>query len=360
MIFNNTGIIEKVMTAKLNERQKLILSHLQIAKSSVSQIADLMNDASRATLNRDLLKLESLGLIYKEGRARATLYVLNKSSALLLPIDPDSYFADDIDERKIITNFNMDIFETLNSVPTFFSESELQYLKQLNEIYQSNYLKDNKSIRDKELERFTIELSWKSSKIEGNTYSILDTETLIKSHKRAKGKSEEEAKMILNHKAAFDFIFQDPKYFTHWTLIKLTELHGLLTEGLDINRAIRESQVRITGTNFLPLDNQWQIKEALNKFITLINSFSSGLDKALLCLSILAYIQVFEDGNKRTSRLAANACLLADNYCPLSFRSINEDEYKKAVLLFYEQNNLSYLKTLFIEQFKFACENYLS
>jgi Fic family protein len=94
-------------------------------------------------------------------------------------------------------------------------------------------------------------------------------------------------------------------------LTKLTELHGLLTEGLDINRAIRESQVRITGTNFLPLDNQWQIKEALNKFITLINSFSSGLDKALLCLSILAYIQVFEDGNKRTSRLAANACLLA-------------------------------------------------
>jgi Fic family protein len=118
------------------------------------------------------------------------------------------------------------------SVPTFFSESELQYLKQLNEIYQSNYLKANKSIRDKELERFTIELSWKSSKIEGNTYSILDTETLIKSHKRAKGKSEGEAKMILNHKAAFDFIFQDPKYFTHWTLIKLTELHGLLTEGL--------------------------------------------------------------------------------------------------------------------------------
>ena len=95
------------------------------------------------------------------------------------------------------------------------------------------------------------------------------------------------------HKAAFDFIFQDPKYFTHWTLAKLTELHGLLTDGLD---------------------NQWQIKEALNKFITLINSFSSGLDKALLCLSILAYIQVFEDGNKRTSRLAANACLLAENY----------------------------------------------
>jgi DeoR/GlpR family transcriptional regulator of sugar metabolism len=63
MIFNNTGIIEIVMTAKLNERQKFILSHLQIAKSSVSQIADLMNDASRATLNRDLLKVESLGLI---------------------------------------------------------------------------------------------------------------------------------------------------------------------------------------------------------------------------------------------------------------------------------------------------------
>ena len=167
--------------------------------------------------------------------------------------------------------------------------------------------------------------------------------------------------MILNHKKAFDFIYQDPKYFKTWTKNKLTELHFLLLEGLEVSSKPRENKVKITGSNFEPLDNQWQIEEALTKFMDLINTSSkSTLDKALLCLAILSYIQIFEDGNKRTSRLAANASLLANGYCPLSFRSIDEDEYKKAVLLFYEQNNLNYLKKLFIEQFEYACENYLA
>jgi len=73
---------------------------------------------------------------------------------------------------------------------------------------------------------------------------------------------------------------------------------------------------------------------------------------------LIAYIQPFEDGNKRTSRLMGNAVLLAHDICPLSYRSVKDSEYKKAVLLFYEQNNISYFKQLFIEQFKFAVNNY--
>jgi len=75
-------------------------------------------------------------------------------------------------------------------------------------------------------------------------------------------------------------------------------------------------------------------------------------------ISLISYIQPFEDGNKRTARLAGNAILLANNVCPLSFRSIEESDYKKATLLFYEQNNARFLKELFISQFKFSINNY--
>ena len=71
---------------------------------------------------------------------------------------------------------------------------------------------------------------------------------------------------------------------------------------------------------------------------------------------MLSYIQPFEDGNKRTSRILANAILLSENYCPLSYRSVDDVEYKKAIVLFYEQNSAEYFKRIFIEQFRNAIE----
>ncbi len=136
------------------------------------------------------------------------------------------------------------------------------------------------------------------------------------------------------------------------------ELHKLLVKKLAIKTNIRKNLVRITGSKYQPLDNQFQIQEALEKFSDLVNYCEEPINKALLSLALLAYIQAFEDGNKRTSRLCANAVLVANSYCPLSFRSINEVEYKKSIILFYEQNNLSYLKNLLIEQFEFAVNNY--
>ena len=90
----------------------------------------------------------------------------------------------------------------------------------------------------------------------------------------------------------------------------------------------------------------------------LVNKSKNVFEKAVLAMLLIAYIQPFVDGNKRTSRMIGNAILLANNACPLSYRNINEIEYKKAVLLFYEQNNLSYFKKLFIEQYEFVVENY--
>ena len=114
----------------------------------------------------------------------------------------------------------------------------------------------------------------------------------------------------------------------------------------------------ITGTNYRPLDNIHQINDAVEKMSEEINRASDPWSKALMILLSISYIQPFEDGNKRTSRLMANACLIAGNVCPLSFRSVDEAGYKKAILLFYELGNASLMKKIFLEQFDFAVSNY--
>ena len=215
-----------------------------------------------------------------------------------------------------------------------------------------------KDIYLKELERFTIELSWKSSKIEGNTYSLLDTEALVKQKIEAPGHPKEEAIMILNHKRAFESILKNKNEYKKITLSQVAQLHNFMVKDLNINTGIRSQAVGITGTVYRPLDNQWQIKECLEKIILIVNETVYPLEKALIILAMLSYIQPFADGNKRTARMLANAVLLAHDFYPLSYRSVDETFYKKALVLFYEQNSLYYLKKILLDQYKFALETY--
>ena len=116
----------------------------------------------------------------------------------------------------------------------------------------------------------------------------------------------------------------------------------------------------ITGTKYKPIDNVFQIKEALEKMVILINKKELFFEKAFLGLILSSYIQAFEDGNKRTARMISNAILLAHNSVPLSYRIVDIEEYKKASLLFYEINNVSYFKQIFMEQFEDAVKNYFN
>ena len=127
---------------------------------------------------------------------------------------------------------------------------------------------------------------------------------------------------------------------------------------MGIKSGIRESGVGITGTKYIPLDNKWQIEEALSDLIKHAKRIKKVAEKALIFLAMISYVQPFVDGNKRTSRMVSNAILLANGYFPLSYRSVDEIEYKKAMILLYEQNNISYLKKIFIEQQQFAIERY--
>ena len=210
----------------------------------------------------------------------------------------------------------------------------------------------------KEMERLGIDLSWKSSQIEGNTYSLLETERLLREKETASGKTKDEAIMLLNHKDALDFILDVPDYLQPLKVNRIEDIHSILTKELGVERNIRHRRVGITGTNYRPLDNEFQIREALEDSVRLINSKSIVFDKALLALVLLSYIQAFTDGNKRTARIVSNGILIANGYCPISFRTVDSIDYKKAMLLFYEQNNIAAFKRIFIDQFLFAVKTY--
>ena len=164
--------------------------------------------------------------------------------------------------------------------------------------------------------------------------------------------------MLLNHKNAIDFIMHDISYVSPLKVSSIEDIHSLLIKGLGIERNVRKRRVGISGTNYKPLDNEYQIREALIDMCDLVNSKENVFEKALLALVLLSYIQAFGDGNKRTARIISNAILISNGFCPISFRTIDSIEYKKAMLLFYEQNNITAFKHIFINQFKFAVSTY--
>lgn len=311
---------------------------------------------SRVTIVRDIDILLKANLISKQGEGRSVVYIEKTQSSALTYIDIDKYFENGPDERILKSDsFNHQIFSDLKEL---FSQTEINGLSKLNNEYQKRIKKLSTPQIKKEFERLTIELSWKSSQIEGNTYSLIDTEILIKEKREAEGHNKEEAIMILNHKNALDYIWQKDKYFQKLDLRKIEDIHKLIVQDLSVATGLRKRIVGIVGTKYKPLDNDQQIKEAVENTVKLINSYQDPFSKALTTLLMISYIQPFEDGNKRTARLLADAVLLAHDVCPLSYRSINEADYKKAVILFYEQNNARFFKELFIEQLKFAIDNY--
>jgi len=164
--------------------------------------------------------------------------------------------------------------------------------------------------------------------------------------------------MLLNHKEAIDFIIAHPDYLSPLAVSGIEDIHAILVRELPIDRNIRRRRVGISGTNYSPLDNEFQIRETLMAMCNLINQNSNVFEKALLTLLLISYIQPFADGNKRTARIVSNALLMQHGYCPVSFRTVDSIAYKKALLLFYEQNNLSAFKKIFIEQYAFAVATY--
>ena len=345
------------MTKKLHPKRDSVLEFIENNPSfSSKEIHEGLHlDLSYATLKRILQELLSENLVETSGKA--TKYFLSQSYEILHPVDAEEYFAKEIDDRKVKVAFDHSIIHSLKRV-SIFTTDELAQLFELHKNHTEKISKLSEADYNKDLERLAIDLSWKSSQIEGNTYSLLETEILLKEKQTASGKTKDEAVMLLNHKEALDFIIADPSYITPLSVARIEDIHRLLINDLGVDKNIRKRAVGISGTNYKPLDNESQIKEALEEMCTLVNEKELVFEKALLALVLLSYIQAFADGNKRTARIISNAILISSGYCPISFRTVDSLEYKKAMLLFYEQNNITAVKRIFIEQFEFAVGTY--
>ncbi len=292
------------------------------------------------------------------GRGPATRYRLTPQAHITMELNLDTYFDKEVDERQVQESFNFGLINEILPQVDLFTQKELQQLNDAQKLFRWHLSEMSDIEYRKEMERLGIDLSWKSSQIEGNTYSLLETERLLKEKQTANGKTKEEAVMLLNHKDALDFILDVPDFLKDLTVARIVEIHSILTKELDVDRNIRHRRVGITGTKYTPLDNVFQIREALEDSARLINSKSNIFEKALLALVLLSYIQAFTDGNKRTARIVSNGILIANGYCPISFRTVDSIDYKKAMLMFYEQNNIAAFKRIFIDQFLFAVKTY--
>ena len=321
-------------------------------------MAGLTKAPSDSTMKRLLSAAVKEGNIETAGRGPATKYKLTPQAHVTMPLDLATYFNKDIDEREVQESFNFDLIRDVLPKVEIFTKEELEVLNAA----QMEFGKNTEGMTEleyrKEMERLGIDLSWKSSQIEGNTYSLLETERLLKDKQTASGKTKEEAIMLLNHKDALDFVLDAPDFLKELSVHRIEDLHSILTKELEVDRNIRHRRVGITGTNYRPLDNEFQIREALEDTCTLVNGKDNVFEKAILTLVLLSYIQAFVDGNKRTARITSNAILIANGYCPISFRTVDSIDYKKAMLMFYEQNNIAAFKKIFIEQFLFAVKTY--
>lgn len=321
-------------------------------------MAGLTKAPSDSTMKRLLSAAVKEGNIETAGRGPATKYKLTPQAHVTMPLDLATYFDKDIDEREVQESFNFDLIRDVLPKVEIFTKEELEVLNAAQMEFKKNTEGMTELEYRKEMERLGVDLSWKSSQIEGNTYSLLETERLLKDKQTASGKTKEEAIMLLNHKDALDFVLDIPDYLKELSVHRIEDIHSILTKELEVDRNIRHRRVGITGTNYRPLDNEFQIREALEDTCTLVNGKDNVFEKAVLTLVLLSYIQAFVDGNKRTARITSNAVLIANGYCPISFRTVDSIDYKKAMLMFYEQNNIAAFKKIFIEQFLFAVKTY--
>lgn len=343
-----------------NQKQQRLLSIIREKESvSSSQLHAMLkqhDDSSLVTVKRTLAALAKGGFLSIAGAGPSTHYTLSTVGRLFTPVDARQYCSMEPDRRYGFTRFGIDLFRDVP--PELFTEDESVILTSATREYVRRTRHVSPTIAKKEMERLVIELSWKSSKIEGNTYTLLDTEKLILEQREAPGHSGDEAQMILNHKDAFSLIHEHARDFKTLTKSNLEHLHTLIVRGLDVPSGLRKSPVGVLGSRYRPLDNIHQITDALQMLSASVSRMRSPCAKALLALLGISYIQPFEDGNKRTSRLMANALLMAHGCAPLSYRSVDETEYRDATIVFYELNSIVPLKKIFLEQYDFAARNY--
>ncbi len=208
-----------------------------------------------------------------------------------------------------------------------------------------------------------IDLSWASSKLEGNTYSRLDTEKLIRFGEMAESKDAFEAQMILNHKDAIEYLVQEPQPTTVNT-DTIYAIHAILSYGLMQDPSscgrIRNHAVGISGSVYLPLVMPQQIEELFGVVIQMASEIRDPFEQSFFLMVHLPYLQPFEDVNKRVSRIAANIPLIRDNLSPLSFIDVSQQLYADGLFGVYELNRVELLRDVYVDAYARSCQQYVA
>jgi hypothetical protein len=211
------------------------------------------------------------------------------------------------------------------------------------------------------LEQLLVDLSFASSRMEGNTYDILQTERLIKFGKEAEGKDRKEAQMILNHKEAIEYIVDNldtinldrPDFFN---------IHALLSDGLLVDPGmagrLRETPVGISYSSYKPLDDRITIEEEFDIIVAKAKEISDPFEQSFFLLVHIPYLQGFIDINKRTSRVASNIPLLKADLAPMSFLTMDDAAYIDGLIGIYEFNNVALLREVYVESYLASAEKY--
>lgn len=205
-----------------------------------------------------------------------------------------------------------------------------------------------------------IDLSYNSSRLEGNTYTLGETEKLIMEGIEGIGKLDVEKVMILNHKDAIRYLVDNA---THLIINNETvcTIHYLLSEGLVLSKyagKMRDHSVRIGQSTYIPIDQSTRLEKQLMHICSIANNIEDPHEQSFFLLAHIAYLQAFTDVNKRTARLSANIPLIKNNLYPISFSKIDKDDYISAMLAIYELNDVSALAELYTFSSLYTAKEY--
>jgi Fic family protein len=325
---------------------------------------------SRRTLQHRLACMVKAGLLIAEGRTRARRFHLPAKAEKTSPLQPKSYvplslIAESI-QREVTrpiqlrqpVSYNREFLDQYRPNVTYYlSESARQKLFDLG---KTDGDRPAGTYARQIFNRLLIDLSWNSSRLEGNTYSLLETERLLSSGEAADGKDQRETQMILNHKAAIEFLVDSAAdlSISRYTVLNL---HALLSDNLLQDPAcgsLRTIGVGIGGSVYLPLSVPQLISECFQQVIDTAAAIKNPFEQAFFLMVHLPYLQPFEDVNKRVSRLAANLPLIRENLCPLSFVDVPEQIYVNGLIGIYELNRVELFAEIFIWAYERSCSRY--
>ncbi len=360
--------IEALVLELLNDDSQVSIRTIAAARGKSKD-----DVTERRAIRRALAALEQKHMIAPRGEGRSRVYVLshNDKTASIdnlpeLEIELSSeakrllgYISKPLTAR-IPVGYDQEFIRSYEPNKTFYLTAEQR--AELNKIGQVEAVVRLAGTYARNiLNRLLIDLSWNSSRLEGNTYSLLETKRLIELGETANGKDLAEAQMILNHKAAIEYIVESAEE-ERITSHEVCSIHALLSENLlgdpSASGRLRTIAVGIAGTTYIPLESPQLIRECFDLFIDKVNEIDDAFEQSLFSIVHLSYLQAFEDVNKRTGRLVANIPLIRKNLKPLSFTEVQPAAYVPALLGVYERNDISLIRDLYIWAYTRSSQKY--